>query len=372
MADAPHSGGVNPTAADLGAAARRGDPVGDALARAAATDPTVWSQLGPALAPGARAGHPAVAAFVDDLARTTSLADDFTLDRAARSTFTVPLGAHAFDVGAGALLRSYAPPWPAAVLVGTGALVDDTDRRLLNTSRWLVETSLPGGLRPGRPGLAATARVRLAHAVARTRFHRAHPTEVPLSQFDLVRTWLDFTVVAPDCARTLGFGQTEREYADFLTHWRHLGALLGIEPALIAGAVDGPSAHALDDLVASLTGPPSPDSRTLTRAGLGALARGLADVSPLPLALTHVLVRTTARALHGADLARALGIPSYGPAHRAVDVFAALVRRRRTALRRDPVAWEAMVARNVRANEEFLGAGLSDGDLDRVDVASPP
>lgn len=351
------AGPENPTTEVLRAAAHRGDPVADALAEVFAHDPSVRGEFHRSLLhPGVSARTPEVRALLEDLLAHHEGVDDALLDTASLATFTVPIAAHAFDVGAGALIRSYVPPGPAAVLVGTGRLLDDVDARLVSTSRWLTQASLPGGLRPGRPGWVSTAHVRMAHAGVRRAVAVRSPgaAGVPISQLDMVHTWLDFAYVAPRCAQTIGQDLTREEYGDLVRYWHHLGALLGIEPHLVRGVSDMASARELDDRVGALTGTPSEDSRELTRVGLQALARGLADVSPVPQRFAGLLVDVVARAMHGPGLSAALGIPEHGRTHDLVAPVAAVLRVQRRLLRRSPLAWNAVVRANVWSNRSFL------------------
>ena len=348
-------------------AATRGDPLADAVAAevearaGAGADRTVRRQFTVALAEGADAPavtSSAVRALVRQMEDAAHAAPDGVVVEDARVAHTVPLAAHAFDVGAGALVNSYRPPGPAAVLVGTGELVDDTSRRLLDTARWLTTASVPGWLRPGRPGFVATGHVRLAHALVRRRF--PVPGGTAVSQLDQVRTWLDFALVAPRCAGRLGLALTEEEHRALLRYWHLVGELLGVEPALVAPAVDRRSAEDLEARVVALTPPPSEDSRRLTRAGLTAIAAGLHDLTGLPAGVGLLAVQVVARAMHGPEVSDALGIPRLGGAHRLVPPVAVLLRHHRERLRRDPVAWRAAVDANIAASREFVlsGGGL--------------
>ncbi|MEZ0494584.1 oxygenase MpaB family protein [Kineococcus sp. TBRC 1896] len=347
-----------PTLEQLTTAQRRGDDLADAVADAVHDDPAVRGQFARALREGSSsAAHPAVRAFVAEQERVAAAGEADLLAAGARATFTAPLAVHVFDTGAGALISSYRPPGPAAVLTGTGRLVHGTQHRLTETARWLSAASLPGGLVRGAEGWVMTAWVRLGHAVARRDVQRASASPdgvVPISQMDSVRTWLDFTVVAPRSAHRLGFAVTDAEYAQFLTYWQFLGSLLGVEPQLIAGAVDRRSAGELLRRVDALTGPPSQDSRVLTEAGIEALAVGLRDLVRVPLGPGRIAARTVARHLQGPDLGRALGLGDPAPQDRIVPVAAAVNRAGQTLLRRSDRVWNAVVELNVWTNRRFL------------------
>jgi hypothetical protein len=347
-----------PTPEDLTAAQRRGDDLADAVADAVLDDPAVRGEFALALREGSSAAqHPAVRAFVAEQERLADSGDPDLVAAGARATFTAPLAVHVFDVGAGALISSYRPPGPAAVLTGTGRLVHGTQHRLTETARWLSAASLPDGLVRGAEGWVMTSWVRLGHAMVRRGVLRAGASAdgvLPISQMDSVRTWLDFTVVAPRSAHRLGFEVTDSEYAQFLAYWRFLGGLLGVEPQLIAGAVDRPSAADLLRRVDALTGPPSEDSRVLTEAGIEALAGGLRDLVRVPMGPGRLAARTVARHLQGPDLGRALGLGDPAPHDRLVPVAAAVNRVGLSVLRRSDRVWNAVVELNIWTNRRFL------------------
>ncbi|WP_459642478.1 oxygenase MpaB family protein [Kineococcus sp. NUM-3379] len=339
-------------------ASTEGDPLADAVAAEVLADRSVRRQFAAALTAGSDAPavtSAAVRALVEQMERAAAGAPDSVVLEDARAAHTVPIAAHAFDVGAGALVNSYRPPGAAAVLVGTGRLLDDTYRRLLDTAGWLNAASVPGWLRPGRPGYVATGHVRLAHAVVRRQ--ASAPGRLEVSQLDVVRTWLDFTLVAPRCAARLGLGLTEAEHVALLRYWRLLGELLGADPDLLAQAVDRRSAEDLEARVVALYPPPSEDSRRLTLAGLTAVATGLGDMTRLPPRASLLAVQVVARAMHGREVSDALGIPRAGGAHRLVPLVAVVLRTHRAWRRRDPVAWRAAVDRNIAAGEEFVRSG---------------
>ncbi|PPK98112.1 uncharacterized protein DUF2236 [Kineococcus xinjiangensis] len=348
-------------------AAVLGDPLADALAVEVLADRVVRRQFARALTEGADApgvtSEP-VRELAGQMERTARAAPDSVVLVDARAAHTVPFAAHVFDMGAGALINSYRPPGAAAVLVGTGQLLDDASARLLDTARWQNAVSVPGGLRPGEPGYVATGHVRLAHALVRQAASAPGRTEV--SQLDMTRTWLDFTLVAPRCAERLGLALTPDEHAALLRYWRLLGELLGVDPALLEGVVDRRAAEDLEARVLARTAPPSEDSRRLTRAGLAALASSLTDLTRVPAPLTLFAVQAVARAMHGREVSDALGIPGTGGAHLLVRLVAAVVRRRRARLRRDRDAWEAAVERSIAESREFVRSGGAPPPLRRA------
>ncbi|WP_432484525.1 oxygenase MpaB family protein [Kineococcus esterisolvens] len=337
-----------------------GDPVADALADELAAHPQHRALLERGLREGRDAlgdptGAPALAAFLGELETLTAAAPDDLLDRASLPHFTISPAEHVLDLGAAALIHSYAPPRTAAVLVGTGELTGRALERVTDTGRWNAAALVPGWLRQGEPGYVATAQVRLVHARVRRSVRRAagDAGPVPLHQVDLVRTWLDFTLVTMRADAALGLDLTGAEENSLYAYWQHLGRLLGIDRRLLVGAACRAGAELLAERIAAVTGPPSEDSRRLTRAGLDALAGALADLTPAPRRLAGPMVRAACRAMLGDELADQLGVPRSAAAAAALRPLVALTRRRRLLLRRDAVAWERLVRANVEATRAF-------------------
>ncbi|WP_432574569.1 oxygenase MpaB family protein [Kineococcus sp. SYSU DK005] len=361
---APGAAGLDALIAELSAV---GDPPADAAADELAADPAARRALDRGLAEGAAVldatATPALAAHLAGAEAVVRAAPAELLERACLPHFTISQAGHVFDLGAGALIHSYAPPGPAAVLVGTGRLVESAFQRLQDTARWHAAALLPGGLRPGQPGFAATVRVRLLHARVRRAVRRAAGGRgpVPISQVDTARTWLDFTLVTTRADAALGLELTEQEQRSLYAYWRVLGELLGIDPRLLAGAVDATGAELLAARIAAVTGPPGEDSRRLTRAGLTALADALPAFSPVPRRLARPLVSTVSRAMLGDALADDLGIARSRAGSAALRPVVAVVRARRRRLRRDPAAWRRAVEANVAATRAFALEGGAAG-----------
>lgn len=351
--------------AALEAADRRGDPLADAVARAAADDPAVWADLGRGLQRGHhQARTPSVRALLREVEDLTAAAAPEMLVEGELVSHTSPQAVHVLDVGAGALISTYRAPRTSHVLVGTGRLTGDAPRRLTDTARWLSAASLPGGLLVGALGYVLTGQVRVGHAAARLttvrRLEAGDPVpdlpegSVPISQLDMARTWLDFTYVAPRAAHALGFTVTDAEYARFLTYWRHLGELLGVERWMTDPVVDRHSAGHLHALIDARTAAPTPACRDLTTAGLDVLAAELSRLTPVPIRVARPLVTLASRTMLGDDLADALGIGTSAALTSLPRPLAWVARTHREVRRRDPQQWRAAVERNVQASREFL------------------
>ncbi|BBG02114.1 MULTISPECIES: oxygenase MpaB family protein [Pseudonocardia] len=303
---------------------------------------------------------PAVAALLTATESLLAAADPALVDAGARPLFTSPPPVHTLSLSAGALLRTYGSPSIAVLLGTTGRLVDGAERRLTETGRWVLSTTLPGALHPGRPGYVMTLQVRMLHAhmreLARTRDYDELAHGVPINQIDLARTWLDFTLVSMRAEETIGFGLTPAEIAEVYTYWQLLGTLLGIDPELTAGITGHRAAARLDELVTALTGPLAPQSRALAGPTVDAIAGLLVGSLRLPRPAGRLLLEVLARRFHGPQVADELGLRRSRPVELLVGAGARLLRARRGRLRRRPGALDAARQRNVAATRELLGA----------------
>jgi hypothetical protein len=135
---------------------------------------------------------------------------------------------------------------------------------------------------------------------------------VPISQVDVARTWLDFTLTPSQAMAALGIALTQAEQNSLYQYWHYIAYLLGLEDnSFYRDVTDHDSARELRHLFDLTIGPPDENSRALTAAMVGAQADFLAS-APQPLMpraefsdLIHGILRRT----FGDDLADQLGIP---------------------------------------------------------------
>ncbi len=202
-----------------------------------------------------------------------------------------------------ALVHTYASPAIARLLTPDrtadhhGAPAPGRNRhvgRAGHNARWAAarSTRIPSH----RPGTAA----------ART--HAIHP----ISQVDVARTWLDFTLTPSRALATLGIELTQAEQNSLYQYWHYIAYLLGLQDnSFYRDVTDHDSAQELRHLFDLTIGPPDENSRVLTAAMVGAQADLLAS-APQPLMpraeffdLIHGILRRT----FGDDRADQLGIP---------------------------------------------------------------
>src|SRR5258706_130895 len=187
--------------------------------------------------------------------------------------------------------------------------------RTRSSSKWTRSAKRPGGLSRGAAGYYATVQVGLLHAgirsIALNHGWDAAEWGVPISQVDVARTWLDFTLTPFRALAVLGIELTEAEQNSHYKYWHYIAYLLGLEDTFYEDVNDHDSARELGHLFDSTIGAPDDNSPALTAAMVDAQLKLLAS-APQPLIsraefadLIHgILMRT-----FGDDLADQLGIP---------------------------------------------------------------
>lgn len=111
-------------------------------------------------------------------------------------------------------------------------------KRQLETVRFWIDVTEPGGLDPGPPvprGRATAMRVRIMHVFIRRRLIE-HPEweldawGVPISIADATLTLMGGSVVPGLALWSVGHQTTIREIEALLHYWRYVGHLLGVQP----------------------------------------------------------------------------------------------------------------------------------------------
>jgi hypothetical protein len=258
---------------------------------------------------------PAITALLQQLETMPAWVDPDMLGRGEAASLSVsPLWYELSAIGS-ALVHTYASPAIARLLTQTGRLTTIAPRRLAETGMWAGQATMPGGLLRGAPGYQATVQVRLLHARIRSSAlkHGWDRAEwgVPISQVDVARTWLDFTLTPFRALAALGIELTETEQHCLYQYWHYIAYLLGLEDTFHRDVTDHDSARELGHLFDLTIGAPDENSRALTAAMVGAQIELLAS-APQPLMsraefsdLIHGILRRT----FGDDLADQLGIP---------------------------------------------------------------
>jgi ER-bound oxygenase mpaB/B'/Rubber oxygenase, catalytic domain len=108
-------------------------------------------------------------------------------------------------------------------------------KRQLETVRFWIDITEPGGLRAGARGRATAMRVRVMHVFIRRRLSQ-HPEwqlgawGVPISISDATLTLMGGSVVPGLALWSVGHQTTIKEIEALLHFWRYVGHLLGVQP----------------------------------------------------------------------------------------------------------------------------------------------
>lgn len=253
-----------------------------------------------------------------------------SLDQAAQAYLLAGPLWISVSLGPGALLHTYTDPAIARTLVGTGKLVNEAAaRRLSETQLWFLKLLEPDAWRIGGSGYVHTLQVRLIHAKVRASLLRKTSQNsedvLPIDLRQMVRTWLDFSIVSPHALEQLGIGWNEEEKTQVAHLWHLVGELLGI-PSDLMSKLSLP-ADALAWLGRFNQEIPTPDgnARLLTLSMLEALGQRMAIAMKLPKDVAISLMHGFARHIHGEALANTMGasdtsltalIPTYINANR--------------------------------------------------------
>jgi ER-bound oxygenase mpaB/B'/Rubber oxygenase, catalytic domain len=107
--------------------------------------------------------------------------------------------------------------------------------RFMETARFWIDVSEPGGTRPGAPGRATAMRVRIMHVFLRQRITR-HPQwqlaawGKPISQAEATITLLSGGFASGLAMHKLGYRSTASDILAMMHFWRYVGHLMGVQP----------------------------------------------------------------------------------------------------------------------------------------------
>jgi hypothetical protein len=112
--------------------------------------------------------------------------------------------------------------------------------RFMETARFWIDVSDPGGTRPGAPGRATAMRVRIMHVFLRKRITR-HPQwnlaawGKPISQAEATITLLSSGYGTGLGMHKLGYRSTTADTEALMHFWRYVGHLMGVQPRWYPG-----------------------------------------------------------------------------------------------------------------------------------------
>lgn len=249
--------------------------------------------------------------FIADAEAAADACSPETLLQASETYLSVGPTWLTLSLGPGALVHTYSDPGIAAVLARTGNLLGQiTARRLLETQLWIIQVVRPGGLSRGGAGYVQTLQVRLLHAKVRAILMSNPEFEhsAAIDQRQMVRTWLDFTLVSFDALAKAGFAFSPQQMTSVYEMWRLLGRLLGIAPQYLARMRNAEAAATLLRQIDREAGGPDDKSRKLTRAMLDVIGARLEGVFDFPPDVSRLLADSFCRLFHGEDLSSRLDI----------------------------------------------------------------
>ncbi|MBX3231335.1 MAG: DUF2236 domain-containing protein [Labilithrix sp.] len=216
-------------------------------------------------------------------------------------------------LGARSLVLGYASPGGNKPLVMSGRLVEQANRRLNETARFVQAVCRPSGMRPFAEGWQITLKVRLIHAQVRKMIlssgkWRTADWGLPANQHDLAGTTLLFSASIIDGLRALGMQVSSAEAESYIHLWRWVGRVIGVDADVLPASE--PEAMRLADLIETTMGEPDQDSRDLTKALFDAGVKDARSARELRAAKrAQVFGWLICRELVGDDLADKLGVP---------------------------------------------------------------
>lgn len=182
--------------------------------------------------------------FFRDLERTPAWVDFDLIDEGARFIQSTGMAAP-YVLRDLALMGGYLLSGFNQSLVLTGALNKGTARRVAETGKWWIDCTEEGGLHRFADGFHGTLHVRLVHALVRRNLAQRPEWDeshwgLPLSQVDMVATYLGFCVVMLGGLRKMGVPVTRRQSRAVMHLWKYAGWLMGVEERwLVDGEREG-------------------------------------------------------------------------------------------------------------------------------------
>ena len=236
--------------------------------------------------------------------------------------------------------------------MNTGELTEGAVHRLAYTTNWIYSVYLKDGLKPGNVSYVHTGMVRAMHAHVRRVQGQLGLDYAewgrPISEFDMLRTWFDFTYIAFTYLRNLGYRLTVEEEQDLFYLWKVVGIMLGIPTDLLDNETDIDASQATIDAIHAVDGEPNDASRALIDALFSGFRTNVKAMLPFPDESIDDWMYTATRLMHGDEIADQFNVPQ--PVSRPfVELDLPLVQQRFDLLRANPEALEKEVAQNHQA-----------------------
>lgn len=127
----------------------------------------------------------------------------------------------------------YAGAKGARVLVQSQKIMQNPEKRLLDTAAFVWQVCEPGAFDTNGKAMVALFKTRLYHALVRLQARTGITDECPVNQEDMAGTLLAFSLLVIRGLRKWGIPIDEREAQGFFHLWRVAGVLLGVSPQLL-------------------------------------------------------------------------------------------------------------------------------------------
>ncbi len=267
-----------------------GDPLADAAVESALRRWAPCNRSGgdllAAVEREAERGDEACTAFVRAAFSRPAWVEEALLEEGQRLglALAIPTGAVLL---LGGLVEVYDIPAIADVLGSTRRLQAQTWTRMLETGRFIRDIHLPGALSPDGDGLRALVRVRLLHAMIRTRLVQ-HGRDV-ITQEQMAFTLCAHSHVVRRSLARIGVRLTSSEARAHQHLWRLVGHAMGVEPRWLARS-PGQEALLYERLQRDLCRGRKAEGRDLAARAIDAIASHAHAPRGLVASLSHRLV----------------------------------------------------------------------------------
>ena len=126
-------------------------------------------------------------------------------------------------------------------LIFTGALKKGAVKRLRDTLEFWIAVTRENALKPGSEAWKLIIRTRMMHSYARLSILKkvkdwnVEKWGIPINSWDMIATWLGFSLVFMQGLRKLNIHITEEEEKGVYHLWKYAGYLLGIPEEFLPG-----------------------------------------------------------------------------------------------------------------------------------------
>jgi hypothetical protein len=211
-----------------------------------------------------------------------------------------------FMLGIVSLPYCYAAAKGAISLYHTEKIRKNTEKRLLDTTSFIIEIMKEGAFSGSGNGFLAVKLVRLRHAIARYHLCKVPQVsaleEMPINQEDMAGTNLAFSYVALKAMPAIGVKFSVDTQNAYLHYWSVIGYLMGLNIELLPN--DLRSAFWLEKRIAQRQFKPSNEGFELTRQLVNHYK------AQIPNKATTLLIDSLMRHLLGAEVAKIIGLRS--------------------------------------------------------------